>query len=191
MNKEYICCETKRSSRARKLCSAFNLTDGESAEACEILRELMPNFDSRGVILPPIQCQVGSNVYAEEGVFVNFNTVFQDAAKIQFGKRVLVGPNCSFYTVTCPVDVNQRAAGVRSMEPIIIEDDVWLGGNVTICPGVTIGAGSSIGAGSVVSTSIPSMVVAVGNPCRVIRRLDASSETRIPFTHEILGERGF
>ncbi|WP_199302752.1 DapH/DapD/GlmU-related protein [Oscillatoria sp. FACHB-1406] len=84
-----------------------------------------------------------------------------------------MGPNVQIYTATHPVNPQERLSGKESAAAIKIGNNVWLGGNVVICPGVTIGDNTTIGAGSVVVKDIPANVVAVGNPCRVIRQLDA------------------
>ncbi|GAL31961.1 maltose O-acetyltransferase [Vibrio maritimus] len=85
----------------------------------------------------------------------------------------MFAPNVQLYTATHPVDIQRRInEGVEYGLPITIGDNVWLGGGVVVCPGVSIGEGAVIGAGSVVTKDIPANVVAVGNPCRVIRTID-------------------
>jgi len=93
-------------------------------------------------------------------------------APVTIGDHVLIGPAVQIYTALHPLDVAQRRAGVESGAPVVIGDDVWIGGAALICPGVSIGARSIIGAGSVVTRDIPSDVFAAGNPCRVIRRIE-------------------
>ncbi|HET8854881.1 MAG TPA: DapH/DapD/GlmU-related protein [Salinimicrobium sp.] len=90
---------------------------------------------------------------------------------VKIGSRTLLGPNVGIYTATHPMDFKLRATGLESGKPISIGDDVWIGGDVTICPGVEIGDRTIIGAGSVVIKDIPSGVLAAGNPCRVIKHL--------------------
>jgi acetyltransferase-like isoleucine patch superfamily enzyme len=96
---------------------------------------------------------------------------------ITIGARTLVGPNCSFYSGTHPLDpyVRNGTNGPEAGKPVIIGEDCWLGGNVVVVPGVTIGRGSTIGAGSVVTKDIPEFSVAVGNPAKVIRKLDVTA----------------
>ena len=94
-----------------------------------------------------------------------------DCAKVKIGKNVAIGPNCGFYTATHPINAKERIKWLESAEPITIGDNVWIGGNVTILPNVTIGENTVIGAGSVVTKNIPANVVAVGNPCKVIKKL--------------------
>lgn len=120
----------------------------------------------------PFYCDYGFNVEVGDNFFANYNLVILDEAKVVFGNHVYIGPNCSFYTAIHPVDPEQRNRDIEAAKPIIVGDDVWFGGNVTVLPGVTIGSGSTIGAGSVVTRDIPGGVVAVGNPCRVIRQIN-------------------
>lgn len=96
------------------------------------------------------------------------------------GDDVLMGPNCSLYTAGHAIDPEQRANGLEFGLPIVIGNKVWLGGNVVVCPGVTIGENSVIGAGSVVTKDIPPNVVAVGNPCKVLRAITEADKTRGP-----------
>ena len=88
-----------------------------------------------------------------------------------FGDNVFIAPNCGFYSAGHPLDAPTRNSGLEFAKPITVEDDVWIGGSVTVLPGVTIGKGSVIGAGSVVTHDIPAGVVAVGNPCRPIKKI--------------------
>jgi len=93
-----------------------------------------------------------------------------DVNTVTFGECVLIGPNCSFYTAEHPLDPALRKEGWESGRPIKVGDNVWFGGNVTVLPGVTIGDNAVIGAGSVVTKDIPADCIAVGNPCRVMRK---------------------
>ncbi|MDD5869530.1 MAG: DapH/DapD/GlmU-related protein, partial [Succinatimonas sp.] len=87
------------------------------------------------------------------------------------GKWCFFGPNCALYCSIHPIIATERNTGLEKAKPITIGDNVWFGGNVTVLPGVTIGSNSVIGAGSVVTHDIPSGVVAVGNPCKVLREI--------------------
>ena len=90
-------------------------------------------------------------------------------APIRIGADCQIGPGVQLLTATHPVEPGPRRAKVEGSEPITLEDNVWLGGGVIVCPGVTIGENSVIGAGAVVTKDVPTNVVAVGNPARVIR----------------------
>ena len=103
---------------------------------------------------------------------MNHNCVILDAAKVEFGDNVFIGPNCGFYTAGHPLNVLDRNKGLEYAKPIKVGNNVWFGGNVVVMPGVTIGDNVTIGAGSIVTKDIPSNVLAYGNPCRVVRNLD-------------------
>lgn len=104
-------------------------------------------------IEPPIRIDYGTNVRLGKGVFLNFNTVIIDTCLVCIGARTIVGPCCSIYSGTHPLDPALRngTAGPELGKEVHIEEDCWLGGNVIICPGVRVGRGSTIGAGSVVT----------------------------------------
>lgn len=129
-------------------------------------------------ILPPFKCEVGDNIKIGNDFFANFDCSMLDTAEITIGNNVLFGPKVMLITVGHPVDSNLRNEGYMYAYPITIEDNVWIGANVTVNPGVTIGANTVIGAGSVVTKDIPSGVVAVGNPCRVLRKINDEDKTR-------------
>ena len=99
-------------------------------------------------------------------------TVILDGAKVKFGDNVFIAPNCSFYTAGHPLDVERRNKGLEYAYPITVGDNVWIGGNVTVCPGVTIGNNSVIGAGAVVTHDIPDNSLAFGVPARVARKIE-------------------
>lgn len=101
----------------------------------------------------PFHADYGTNVRLGEGVFINFNCTIIDTCLVSIGSRTLLAPNVSLYSGTHPLDPDLRNGtnGPESGKPITIEEDVWIGGNVTICPGVTVGRGSTVGAGSVVT----------------------------------------
>lgn len=158
--------------KARLLLKKINdLGEDQAEERNEILRELIPAAAEGLWIQPPFYCDYGYNIHLGEKVFFNFNCVVLDVAAVTIGSRTLFGPNVQIYTATHPLDYKERAAGLEYAKPITIGEDVWIGGSVVICPGVSIGDRSVIGAGSVVTKDIPADVFAVGNPCRVIRKL--------------------
>ena len=140
----------------------------------DVLREILQNVEVEQVeILPPFLVDYGYNVLMGHGCFLNHGVYLMDCAKIKFGKKCFVGPNCGFYTALHPLVATDRNAGFEQAKPITIGDNVWIGGNVVVLPGVTIGNNSVIGAGSVVTKDIPAGVIAYGNPCKVIRDVPA------------------
>jgi maltose O-acetyltransferase len=144
------------------------------------LADLFGKVGKAVVVLPPVSVDVGFNIEIGDDSFINTNATLLDTYPIRIGAGVQIGPNCAFYPVGHPIKSSERTirnahgertGHVTSGAPIIVEDDVWIGGNVVVLPGVTIGARSMIGAGSVVTKSVPPDVFAAGNPCRVIRQL--------------------
>jgi maltose O-acetyltransferase len=136
-----------------------------------ILADLLGSIGARSEVRPPFFCDYGSNITLGDDVFLNFNCVMLDVVPITVGDRVQIASAVQFLAADHPFDPVERASGVESGAPITVEDDVWLGGGVLLLPGVTVGRASVIGAGSVVTKDIPPGVVAVGNPCRVLREL--------------------
>jgi maltose O-acetyltransferase len=158
--------------RARLLLHALNQVGRDEAERNGLIKQLIPTSDESLWIEPPFYCDYGVNISVGGSVYFNFNCVILDVAPVSIGSRVLFGPSVHIYSATHPISAAERRSGLELGKPIAIADDVWVGGAVVICPGICIGARSVIGAGSVVTRDIPSDVVAAGNPCRVIRRLD-------------------
>jgi maltose O-acetyltransferase len=162
---------TQARSRARDLCWDLNVTrEKDKDERRRILKELFGMGGESVWMEPPFFCDYGSNILLGERVFFNFNCVVLDVCQVQIGDFTLFGPAVQIYTAAHPMNVELR----RKQEfgkPIEIGSDVWVGGGAIICPGVKIGSKTVIGAGSVVTRDIPGGVVAVGNPCRVIREI--------------------
>ncbi|MBQ8669396.1 sugar O-acetyltransferase [bacterium] len=158
---------------AKKLCMQYNsLSPFQQEEKKEILISLLGNYGRDSVIEPNFFCDYGYNIEFDGFVYINHNSVFLDCAKIKVGDNTFIGPNCGFYTAIHPLKAEERNKGIESAKPITIGKNVWIGGGVTILPDVTIGNGAVIGAGSVVTKDIPSNVVAVGNPCKVIKKIE-------------------
>jgi maltose O-acetyltransferase len=116
-------------------------------------------------------CDYGFQLHIGDRTFINFGLVALDVAMISIGDDVQIGPNVQLLTPTHPLVASERRAKLEGAAPIAIGDNVWLGGGVIVLPGVTIGADTVVGAGSVVTRDLPSGVLAVGNPARVIRHL--------------------
>jgi len=121
------------------------------------------------VIRPPFHCDYGTQIRIGSGTFVNFGLVALDPGPITIGNDVQIGPGVQLLTATHPLDADLRRAGWEAAEPVVVGDNVWLGGGVIVVPGVSIGEGTVVGAGAVVTRDLPAGVVAVGNPARVIR----------------------
>ena len=157
---------------ARERCMAIN-TLAPSAPADERARLIEDLFGAptNAYVTPPFHCDYGRNITLGANVYFNFNCVILDVAPVRIGSNVLFGPAVQLYTASHPMDAEVRRTGVESGAPIVIGDDVWIGGGAIVCPGVTIGNGAVIGAGSVVTRDVPAGVFAAGNPCRVVRTL--------------------
>lgn len=164
-----LCAERRH---ARLLFQALNnTTEDQKAERERILKELIPAAGANLWLEPPFYCDYGTNITLGDRVYFNFNCVILDVAPVTIGSDVLFGPAVHIYTAAHPLTAAERRSGLEFGKPVTIGDEVWIGGGVMICPGVQIGARSVIGAGSVVTKDIPEDVLAVGNPCRVIRSL--------------------
>lgn len=158
--------------RARELFKQFNDSSPDETELRDrVLRQLFGAAGKNLHIEPPFFCDYGSNIYAGDNVYFNFDCVVLDVAEVRIGNNVLFAPKVQIYTATHPLDSEIRRSGLEAAASIEIGDDVWIGGGAIICPGVKIGARSVIGAGSVVTKNTPPGVLAVGNPCRIIREL--------------------
>lgn len=136
-----------------------------------IAKAIVKEFGENANIIPPFTCDYGCNVKVGNNTVINHSGVFLDTNEINIGKHALIGPKSGLYGAIHPFDVEARNEGIEKAKTINIGDGAWLGGKVTVVPGVSIGKHSVIGAGSVVTKDIPDDVVAVGNPCRVIRKI--------------------
>lgn len=161
-----------RSNRASRLADLYHrqTVSGDSA-ARGWLEDLIGELGEDVAIRPPLHVDYGDHISIGPRTFVNFNLTALDTATITIGSDCQIGPNVQLLTPTHPVDPTMRRDKLEAAQPIVIGDNVWLGGGVIVCPGVTIGENSVIGAGSVVVRDIPANVVAVGNPARVIKQI--------------------
>jgi maltose O-acetyltransferase len=160
--------------RCARLLRAFNNQPDEIARS-RLLADLLADVGADAYVRPPFFCDYGFNITIGAGTFLNFNCVVLDVVTVTIGDRVQIGPAVQILAADHPRDPAVRASGAENGRPVAIEPDVWIGGGAILCPGVTVGAGSVIGAGSVVTRDIPSGVVAVGNPCRVLRSRPTAS----------------
>lgn len=157
---------------AKDLCFMYNHTLCSDVDhQQELMRKLLGKTNEHFCIMAPFWCDYGYNIEIGENFYANHNLVILDCAKVKFGDNVFIAPNCGFYTASHPIDYRQRNQGLEYACPVTVGNNVWIGGGVTVLPGVTIGNNVVIGAGSVVVKDIPDNVVAVGNPCKVIREI--------------------
>jgi len=156
---------------ARQLLYAYNHSRPDETEKRKLLLAKLFRSDASCYIEPAFQCDYGYNICFGENFYANFNCVILDVCPVSFGKNTFLGPNVQIYTATHPINAQERISGQEYGQPIIIGDNVWIGGSAIICPGVKIGHNVVIGAGSVVTKNLPDNVVAAGNPCRIIKQL--------------------
>ncbi len=163
--------------RAAILTAKFNVTLGDQdAERDEILRELLGHVGVECTVRPPFRCDYGYQTSLGDRVFANWGLVALDVGKITIGDDVLIGPNVQLLTATHPLDPETRRAKWEGGKPIVIGNNVWLGGGMIVCPGVTIGDNTVVGAGTVVIRDLPANVVAVGNPARIVRTVGRTEQ---------------
>ncbi len=167
--------------KAKNLIREYNQTESEDEEKkARILKELLGGQGENVWITPPFYADYGNNIYFGNNCEVNMNCTFLDDNRIVIGNNALIAPNVQIYTAFHPTSAKERFGEPREdgsfvfcktqTAPVVIGDNVWIGGGAIILPGVTIGNNVVIGAGSIVTKDIPDDVVACGNPCRVIRK---------------------
>lgn len=156
----------------KTLCQEYNRTDYSDFDTRKkIIQDLLKTSQTEFLIEQPFWCDYGYNIEIGVNFYSNHNLVILDGAKVRFGDNVFIAPNCGFYTAGHPIDIPQRNEGLEYAKPITVGNNVWIGAHVVVLPGVTIGDNTTIGAGSVVTKDIPANVVAVGNPCQIIKKL--------------------
>ena len=159
--------------RAKDLCFELNNTKPSDLEKRKnILKKLFHKTGENFHIESNFWCDYGYRIEIGENFYANHNVVMLDAGGISFGDKVLVAPQCGFHTSGHPIDAQTRNSAIEYARPIKVGNDVWIGAGVHVCPGVTIGNNVVIGAGSVVVRDIPDNSIAVGDPCRVIKKID-------------------
>ena len=151
----------------------YNATRPSEFEKREaLLKEMFGEIGEGCYIEPPFHANwAGKHVHFGNNVYANFNLTLVDDTDIYVGDKVMFGPNVTVATAGHPIDPPLRYQAMQYNVPVHIGENVWIGANAVVLPGVTIGDNSVIGAGSVVTKDIPANVVAVGNPCRVLREI--------------------
>ena len=163
------------------LCYEFNhCKPSDTKKQTELLHQILGEIKGDIVITVPFYCDYGFNISVGKNFYTNHNCTILDGAKVEFGDNVFIAPNCVFSTAGHAIDAEQRGKGLEIALPIKVGNNVWFGANVSVLPGVTIGDNTIIGAGSVVNKDIPSGVIAVGNPCRVIREITEKDKEKYP-----------
>ncbi len=156
----------------KDICFEYNNTKpSELYKKKELLRNLFGKTCGDFTIQAPFWCDYGYNIEIGKNFYANHNLMILDGAKVIFGDNVFIAPDCGFHTAGHPVDAQRRNQGLEYAYPITVGNNVWIGAGVQVLPGVKIGSNVVIGAGSVVTKDIPDNVIAVGNPCKVLREI--------------------
>jgi maltose O-acetyltransferase len=133
---------------------------------------LLGYIGQNSIIEPPFYCSYGQNIQIGDHVYLNFLCTIFDNNEVHIGHHVMIGPAVQIYTAAHPLQAEARIQGWEVARPIVIEDNVWLGGAAILLPGVRIGRHAVVGAGAVVTRDVPANTVVAGNPARVIREID-------------------
>ena len=161
----------ERLENKKRIYKYNNLPPEAEKEQDELIRKILGKTGENVHIEAPFHCDYGYNIEVGENFFANYNLTVLDVGKVRIGKNAQIAPNVSIYTAGHPIHPVSRNSGYEYGIEVTIGDNVWIGGNVCIMPGVTVGDNVVIGAGSVVTKDIPDSVIAVGNPCRVVRAI--------------------
>lgn len=157
--------------KARELIRLYNLTEA-MAERQTILQRLLGQIGQNSLIEPPFYCAYGQNIHIGDHVYLNCLCTILDCNEVHIGHHVMMGPAVQIYTAAHALEAEARIQGWEVAKPIVIEDNVWIGGAAILLPGVRIGRNAVVGAGAVVSRSVPANTVVAGNPARVIREIE-------------------
>ena len=161
----------ERMENKKRIYRYNSLSPEQGEEQAALIKEIIGKCGENIWIETPFHCDYGWNIEVGENFFANYNLTILDVGKVVIGKNAQIAPNVSIYTAGHPVHPDSRNTGYEYGIGVTIGDNVWLGGNTVINPGVTIGNNVVIGAGSVVTKNLPDDVIAVGNPCRVLRKM--------------------
>ncbi|MQS76336.1 sugar O-acetyltransferase [Companilactobacillus halodurans] len=159
--------------KAKRLVRSYNQTTEEEPQKRQsIIDDLFKKSGSGIHLEPPFYTDYGSNTVIGDNFYSNYECIIIDTANVKIGNNVMFGPRVGLYTAGHPIDSLIRNEHLEYGKPITIGNDVWLGGNVVVNPGITIGNNVVIGSGSIVTRDIPDGVIAVGNPCRILRKIN-------------------
>ena len=157
--------------KVKKLLRLYNLTEA-MPERQTILQQLVGQIGQNSIIEPPFYCTYGQNIHIGDRVYLNFSCTILDNNEVHIGHYVMIGPAVQIYTAAHHLQAETRIQGWEVAKPIVIEDNVWIGGGAILLPGVRVGRNAVVGAGAVVSRDVPANTVVAGNPARVIREIE-------------------
>ena len=156
--------------KAADLCFEYNnIIPSDTKAKDEMLTRILGKRGKNSCIRSPFFCDYGYNIEVGDNFFANYNFVVLDGAKVTIGNNVFIAPNVGLHTAGHPLDSNTRNQGIEYAKPITIEDDVWIGAGVQMCPGVRIGRGAVVAAGSIVTKDVPPFTLVGGVPAKVIK----------------------
>jgi len=165
---------TAERERCSLLCERINaLPSTQEAARLALFRELLGGIGEDTLIQSPFRCDYGYNIKIGRRSFINYGGIVLDVAPVTIGDEVLIATNVQILTATHPLDAARRRAWWEFAQPISIADGVWIGGGALILAGVSIGENAVIGAGAVVTRDVEANTVVVGNPARVVKRIEA------------------
>lgn len=155
----------------KELLRRYNLAAAAS-ERQAVLQQMLGRTGRDSLIEPPFFCVYGQNIYLGDHVYLNVQCTILDCNTVTIGHHVMIGPNVQIYTAAHDLRAAARIQGWEVARPVVIEDNVWIGGGAILLPGVTIGRNAVVGAGAVVTRSVPANMVVAGNPARVLREIE-------------------
>lgn len=161
----------ERLENKKRIYKYNNLDPSDEKTRDNLIKEIFGNTGKIINVEAPFHCDYGYNIEVGENFFANYNLTILDVGKVKIGSNAQIAPNVSIYTAGHPIHPDSRNSGYEYGIPITIGDNVWIGGNTCIMPGVTIGNNVVIGGGSVVTKDLPDNVIAVGNPCKILREI--------------------
>jgi maltose O-acetyltransferase len=162
-----------RKLHAATLAQEFNAIPENKPEEQEAkARKILGSAGKNLVVHTGFHFDNGNNIHVGDNFLANYNWTVLDVGEVSIGDNVWIGPNTDIYTVNHPLTAAGRRKHLAKVEPVVIGNDVWIGGKVTIIPGVTIGSNVVVAAGAVVTKDIPDNSLVAGVPAKVIRRLD-------------------
>lgn len=171
--------------KCRRILQKLNFMDRSDFEGiAATVAELLPGSEG-AFINPPFFCDYGTHIKVGKNFFANYNCTIIDVAVVTIGDNCQMAPNVAIYTAGHPVYPTTRNSAYEYGKAVTIGDNVWIGGNTVILPGVHIGNNAVIGAGSVVTKDIPDWCIAVGNPCRVQKKITEADKRKLFRDEEI------
>ena len=141
------------------------------SERRAVLELLFGEIGENSVVEPPLHCSYGENTYIGNNAYLNAFCTILDNNEVRIGNHVMIGPAVQLYTAAHLLQASARVAGWEVTKPIVIEENVWIGGRAVVLPGVTIGRNAVVGAGAVVTRDVPPSTIVVGNPAKVKREI--------------------